>query len=181
MRNIGEYQKQIWKFVNELCHIYYRNSQPEDREDIRNEVTLRAEVNLHKVEDKAENEFLGWLHGIAKNVIRNWSRREGRIAKYSEGSLDDKNLTQQLVQNINSDASSPETQVLEEERTRIIQEAISELSLIHQQVIWLFYIRELSEKKITARLGISKGTVKSRLHHARKRLAEVLEPYILGN
>ena len=34
------------------CVTYtYRNSQPEDREDIRNEVTLRAEVNLHKREE----------------------------------------------------------------------------------------------------------------------------------
>ena len=42
------------RFGNSLmnCVTYtYRNSQPEDREDIRNEVTLRAEVNLHKREE----------------------------------------------------------------------------------------------------------------------------------
>ena len=179
-RDVGKYQAQIEKFVNELCRIYYKHSQPEDRADIRNEVALLAHQNRDRVEDRDETEFLAWLHEIAKNVIRNWSRREGRVAKRSFGSLDDEDFGESFAQRIESDAPSPEMLVLNQERIKMIRAAISQLSLIHQQVVWLFYIENLPEKKIAERLGIRKGTVKSRLHNARQRLAVLLEPYIVN-
>ena len=59
-RDIGKYQVQIEKFVNELCHTYYKHSQPEDRADIRNEVALIAYQKRDKVKDSDEAEFLAW-------------------------------------------------------------------------------------------------------------------------
>jgi len=178
-RDIGKYQAQIEKFVNELCNIYYKHSQPEDRADIRSEVSLIAHQKRDRVKDGDEAEFLGWLREIAKNVVRNWSRREGRTARRSSGSLDDEDVGEYLAQNVESSMPLPEAHVLSQERLQVIRTAISELPLIHQQVIWLFYVKELSEKKIAQRLGIRKGTVKSRLHNARRRLAALLEAYIM--
>ena len=179
-RDIGKYRAQIEKFVDELCNIYYKHSQPEDRADIRSEVALIAHQKRDKAKDGNEAEFLGWLREIAKNVVRNKSRREGRIARRSSGSLDDEDVGEHLAQNVESSMPLPEAYVLSQERLQVIRTAISELPLIHQQVIWLFYVKELSEKKIAQRLGIRKGTVKSRLHNARKRLAVLLEAYIMG-
>jgi RNA polymerase sigma factor (sigma-70 family) len=178
-RDIGKYQEQIRKIVNELCSIYYKHSQHEDRVDIRNEVALIAHQKRDSVKDRDEAEFLGWLHGITKNVVRNWSRRKGRIAKNSFGSLDDGDLNDHLAQNIESSALLPEEYALDQERFRVIRTAISKLPLIHQQVIWSFYVEEIPVKKIAQRLGIREGTVKSRLHNARKHLAELLEPYVM--
>jgi len=178
-RNIREYQAQIEKFVDELCYTYYRYSQPEDRADIRNEVALIAHQKSDKVKDSDEAAFLVWLREITKNVIRNWSRREGRIARSSVSSLDDEDVSGHFAENIKSSTPLPEACVLAQERFQVIRTAISELPPIHQQVIWYFYVEELPEKKIAQRLGIRKGTVKSRLHNARNRLAELLEPYIM--
>ncbi len=179
-RDIGKYQSQIEKFVNELCNTYYKHSQPEDRADIRSEVALIAHEKRSKVENKDETEFLAWLHEIAKNIIRNWSRRQGRIAKRSFGSLDDEDVGENFAQNIESDAPSPVTLLLNQEKIQVVRTAILQLPLIHQQVIWLFYIEELPENKIAKQLRIRKGTVKSRLHIARKRLATLLEPYLFN-
>lgn len=176
-RDIGNYVEQITQFVRDLCRIYYRHSQPEDRRDIANEVALIAHENLHKVVERTETEFLGWLHEIAKNVIWNWSRREGTVERTSAGSLDDEASNDNLIRDLPSTTQPPETVVLAQERLEAVRDAILELPLIHQQVVWLFYIEELSEKKIAKRLGIRKGTVKSRLHHARGQLAAQLEPY----
>ena len=177
-RDIGKYHTQITQFVDELCRVYYKHSQPEDRRDISNEVTLIAHQNREQVTDESETAFLAWLHGIAKNVVRNWSRREGTAARRSLGSLDDENFG---TERIPSDSPAPETELLFQERMAVVRDAISELPLIHQQVIWLFYIEELSVKKIAARLGIRKGTVKSRLYHAREQLATHLAPYFIEN
>ena len=176
-RDIGKYHSRIGRFVDELCHIYYKHSQPEDRTDISNEVALIAHQSRDKVKDRSEAEVLGWLHKIAENVIRNWSRREGRIAKHSLGSLNDETWDANPVHRMQSDSLAPDTLVLFQEKIERIRRAISELPVIYQQVIWLFYVEELREKNIAERLGIRKGTVKSRLHHARERLATRLEPY----
>ena len=177
-RDIGKYHTQIAQFVDELCRVYYRHSQPEDRRDISNEVALIAHQNREGVTDESEEAFLAWLHGIARNVVRNWSRREGTAARRTLGSLDDENFG---AERISSDSPAPETELLFQERMAVVRDAISELPLIHQQVVWLFYIEELSVKKIAARLGIRKGTVKSRLYHAREQLATHLTPYFLGD
>ena len=176
-RDIGNYVEQITQFVRDLCRIYYRHSQPEDRRDIANEVALIAHGNLHKVIERTETEFLGWLHEIAKNVIWNWSRRERTVERTSAGSLDDEASNDNPIRDLPLTTQAPESDVLAQERLETVRDAILDLPLIHQQVVWLFYIEELSEKKIAKRLGIRKGTVKSRLHHARGQLATRLEPY----
>jgi RNA polymerase sigma-70 factor (ECF subfamily) len=162
------------QFVDELCHVYYRHSQPEDRGDISSEVALIAHQNREGITDESETAFLAWLHEIARNVVRNWSRREGTAARRALGSLDDENFG---IDRIPSDPRAPEADLLVQERMMVVRDAISELPLIHQQVIWLFYIEELSVKKIAVRLGIRKGTVKSRLYHAREQLATYLAAY----
>ena len=173
-RDIGEYHPQITRFVDELCRVYYTHSQPEDRRDISNEVALIAHQNREQVADESETAFLAWLHEIAKNVVRNWSRREGTAARRSLGSLDDENFG---AERIPSDSPAPETDLLFQERMGVVRDAISELPLIHQQVVWLFYIEELSVKQIAVKLGVRAGTVKSRLYHAREQLATRLASY----
>ena len=173
-RDIGEYHTQIVQFVDQLCRAYYKHSQPEDRRDISSEIVLIAHQNREKITDESEEAFLGWLHQVAENVVRNWSRREGTAARRTLGSLDDENFG---TERIPSDSRAPETDLLFQERMTIVRAAISELPLIHQQVIWLFYIEELSVKKIAVRLGVRAGTVKSRLYHAREQLATRLTSY----
>ena len=173
-RDIGEYHPQITQFVDELCRVYYKHSQPEDRRDISSEVALIAHQNREQIADEFETAFLGWLHQIAKNVVRNWSRREGTAARRTLGSLDDEDFG---TERIPSDSPAPETDLLFQERMAVVRDAISELPLIHQQVIWLFYIEEFSVKEIAGKLGIRKGTVKSRLYHAREQLATRLASY----
>lgn len=173
-RDIGEYHPQITRFVDELCRVYYRHSQPEDRGDISSEVALIAHQSREKIADESEDAFLAWLHEIVRNVVRNWSRREGTAARRALGSLDDENFG---AERIPSDSRAPETELLFQERMAVVRDAISELPLIHQQVIWLFYIEELSVKQIATRLGVRTGTVKSRLYHAREQLATRLASY----
>lgn len=173
-RDIGEYHPQITRFVDELCRVYYRHSQPEDRRDISSEVALIAHQNREQGTGESEAAFLAWLHEVTRNVVRNWSRREGTAARRALGSLDDENFG---VERIPSDSRAPETDLLVQERMAVVRDAISELPLIYQQVVWLFYIEELSVKRIAGRLGIKKGTVKSRLYHAREQLATRLASY----
>jgi RNA polymerase sigma-70 factor (ECF subfamily) len=56
-----------------------------------------------------------------------------------------------------------------------IREAVAKLPEIQRAVILLFYYHDMPQEEIAKILGIPKGTVKSRLHVAIKRLKEELE------
>src|SRR3954447_3097748 len=56
-----------------------------------------------------------------------------------------------------------------------IREAVAKLPEIQRAVVLLFYYHDLPQEEIARILGIPKGTVKSRLHIAIKKLKEELE------
>ena len=51
---------------------------------------------------------------------------------------------------------------------------LEQLSLPHREVLTLFFLQDLNIEEIAAVLEIPSGTVKSRLHYAKKALAEIL-------
>ena len=63
--------------------------------------------------------------------------------------------------------------IVRDERDRL-QAGLAALSADHRVVIALFAIEGLSHKEIAELLGVPEGTIWSRLHLARKRLAEAL-------
>jgi RNA polymerase sigma-70 factor (ECF subfamily) len=61
-----------------------------------------------------------------------------------------------------------------------IQEAIDELPSYHRGVIIMREIEGMSYKEMAEAMKVSKGTIMSRLHHARQKLQRALAPYLEG-
>ncbi len=55
-----------------------------------------------------------------------------------------------------------------------IHYGLSRLSLLHREVLTLFFLQDLSLEEIAVVLEIPVGTVKSRLHHAKRAMRAVL-------
>jgi RNA polymerase sigma-70 factor (ECF subfamily) len=64
---------------------------------------------------------------------------------------------------------------LDRERSRQLRRALSRLSFEHRTVLALFSLEGLSHREVAETLGVPEGTVWSRLHLARKRLAAELD------
>jgi len=73
------------------------------------------------------------------------------------------------------DHNDPEEEVLKKERVNRIFELLFRLEEEEKSLILLKDIEGLSIKEIMQILGLPEGTVKSRLHRSREKLAKLLE------
>ena len=72
----------------------------------------------------------------------------------------------------------PLRRLLEEERARIVADAILSLTPLQREAVVLFEYHEMSLAEIAEISGSEIGTIKSRLHRARSRLRKMLEPWL---
>lgn len=73
-----------------------------------------------------------------------------------------------------ADASDPRQEVERDERNARFERAIAALPPKHRAVLALREIQGLSYEEIASHLGLARGTVMSRLFHARRQLAQKL-------
>jgi len=136
-----------------------------EAEDVVQEVFLHAFRSLKSF--KIEARFYSWLYTIAVNKIRSYVRREGRRVKTI--SLDADGAPNPPDQLENHQLRL--VLLSEEERAR---EVISRLKPIYRIVFVLRFIEGMSLNEMSTILHVPVGTVKARLHRARKQLISIL-------
>ncbi|MEM1329655.1 MAG: sigma-70 family RNA polymerase sigma factor [Planctomycetota bacterium] len=109
-----------------------------------------------------------WLFTIAANKARDLLRKKGRrqaveLSKPVGGNGSD---SPALVDLLSADLPGPGDGLEREERERLVQRAIDQLTPTLKEILLLAYFQRLSYAQIAEDLGIPLGTVKSRLHSA---------------
>jgi RNA polymerase sigma-70 factor (ECF subfamily) len=135
-----------------------------EAEDAAQEGFVKAYRALDRFRDGAP--LRPWLLTIIGNTARNRRRSARR-----RGGLELRVATDRTGV---TTAPSAEAVVLDAERRRELLAAVDGLSPDDRLVIGARYFLELSEAEIAAIAGVAPGTVKSRLHRARGRLASAL-------
>ncbi|MFC2077401.1 RNA polymerase sigma factor [Candidatus Bipolaricaulota bacterium] len=97
-----------------------------------------------------------WILGITRNLAFNLLRKEKRGDRLPEEKP-----------NMTDPAKSAETAVH-------VERALETLPDHHREVMHLVFYEEMNLREAAEILGIPEGTVKSRMHHARKALAKEL-------
>jgi RNA polymerase sigma-70 factor, ECF subfamily len=148
--------------------------------DLAWDVAQEAFVRVHKhlAEFKGDSAFSTWLFRITSHLSIDCVRKERRSQKddiddLREGELDHAGegiLSTSLGQD-------PRENALRKELAGKLQEALATLPVIHREVLVLREVEGLSYEELAARLGIQKGTVMSRLFHARKKMQAALAEY----
>jgi len=137
-----------------------------DAEEVAQEAFIRAYRSFHRLRDRER--FRGWLARIAWRLAldrwRSSSRRERREQIAAEPPP---------VQNVEELAASWEFQGR-------LQQAVDELPPKLRQVLILAAVEGYSIREVAGLLGLPDGTVKSRLHLARKAMIERLK-WIAGD
>ncbi|CAM1340400.1 RNA polymerase sigma factor [Tenacibaculum amylolyticum] len=133
--------------------------------DIAQESWITLIPKLETLEEPSK--FKSWAIQIVKRKAIDQLRKHKREHKHMD------NYAHDNKRKINEE--DMEALEVKEKRKETLKKAIAELSLAHQQVIRLFYVEERSLIEMSELLGISTGTVKSRLFHAREKLKKILK------
>jgi len=138
--------------------------------DVADDVAQEAFVRAWRSLDRFElgRPFGPWVCRIAANLAVNHvrsprAREEGLPEGHAETPSAD---------------PGPLGAVLDAEAKRVLDEAVAALSPEQRAVFVLRAVEEMSYEEIAGALGISPGTVMSRLFRARERLAKALSPYL---
>lgn len=142
----------------------------EDAEDVVQEALARSFFSLKSF--RGGSSLSTWLRRIVRNLAIDAKRRSKRRGGQSVDI--DERLEGSGTERLVSTGASPEMVLRQKEQRKRLMAELNELSEEHRQAIMLREFDGLSYDEIGRIMGVSIGTVMSRLFYARKRLQSVL-------
>lgn len=146
---VSRWQKRLWRYT---CNL---TGDTEAAWDITQESWLGIIRALSRLNDPAR--FRSWAYRIVTNKASDWIRRSKSAGQISLDEL-------------------PEPEREQKEDTGI-RELLDKLDMRKKVVLNLYYFEQLSVSEMSTALRIPAGTVKSRLHGARKELKELWQKH----
>lgn len=137
-----------------------------DAYDMAQEALIKLYRSIHSF--KAQSAFSSWVYRLTVNTCLDGLRKRRKAPVSLELALEN-GVTFEA-----GDDAAPEARALSLESAEDIQRAIDTLADGHKEVIILRDINGLTYEEVAYALGISVGTVKSRLNRGRQRLKELL-------
>lgn len=149
--------EQLYRAYADRVHAYaLRRTTAAAADDVVAEVFLVAWRKLHKVPD----EPLPWLLAVARRVVANRRRSEGRAAALHERLADP--------------AWQPRPAAVSADVDDRVRRALAGLGERDRELLLLIAWEGLRVNEAAKVLGVRAGTLAVRLHRARRRLARVL-------
>lgn len=153
---MNEFEQLIYEHYAALeRYVKYKISNKHDAEDIIQDVCLTATEKFASLRNASA--FKAWLIGIANHKCNDYYRRKAKDVEIS-------------------------LEVLSETALRTGRCGITEHSIVsdtldmlgdkEKQILYLYYIKDYSQEDIARWLSIPLGTVKSRLHYAKRKFKE---------
>ncbi|MFD4524513.1 RNA polymerase sigma factor [Streptomyces sp. NPDC058470] len=145
-----------------------------DAEDVVQQAFIKAYCSLGRFRDGAA--FKPWLLSIVANETRNTVRTAVR-----QRTLAGREAALVEAEPLIPDAADPLVAALEIERRAALLAALDRLSEDHRLVVTYRYLLEMDESETAQALGWPRGTVKSRLNRALRKLERLLPDFEPGN
>jgi RNA polymerase sigma-70 factor (ECF subfamily) len=154
------------------------------QEDVARDMTQDVFMKVYEHLDtfRDESDIATWIHRIALNHLMNYLKRERR---YSWFALMEENVADAFHSNRTasmaihqSDDPTPHTMLETSEREQILSEAVESLPPKYRVPFLLQRDEGMSQREIAAALDISVSAVEARIHRAKKKLIDKLEPWL---
>jgi RNA polymerase sigma-70 factor (ECF subfamily) len=132
--------------------------------DVLQEVWIKVFRGIGKL--KNPGSLRSWLYAITHGIAVDRIRRNASRERAEQVELED-------FQEANEPSFAGDD-------AEAIHQALSQIGLRHREVLVLHFMEDLSIAEIAEVVGCSEGTVKSRMHYAKRALKEILSGGIHG-
>lgn len=151
---------------------------PDDSMDVSQEVFIKVYRYLEKF--NFQSSFYTWLYRITVNKCIDYIRKQKRKREvdYDDGILRDDDVEGDESILPSRLGINPDKVYGRKELRAKMLEALETLSEKHRTILILREVEGLSYEEIADVLQISKGTVMSRLYHARRYFQEAVKEYV---
>lgn len=145
------------------------------------DVSQDAFVKVYKYLDhfKGDSSFYTWLYRITANICIDRIRKRGgsEHVEFDESVATD--VSEARIGALGSRlGTNPQKSALRRELAEKIQEALAQVPEKHRAILLLREIEGMSYEDLARTLEIPKGTVMSRLFHARTKVQKILSEYL---
>ncbi len=153
-----------------------------DKEEAR-DAAQEAFIKVHRYLDhfKGDASFYTWLYRITVNICIDVIRKKGSRGK-DQLEFDESIKVDLAEANIGALGSrlgtNPQKSALRAELARHITDAIAQLPEAHREILLLREVEGMSYEDLSRTFDIPKGTVMSRLFHARLKMQKILNEYL---
>lgn len=159
------YEKGVYNLAFRLV------SDREDAMDITQDVFLKAYQALPRF--RGDSRFSTWIYRVCVNASLDHLRKKQKQPAYSLDeplSFKESSVTREVV----DETESVEDAVENKSLGRAVLEVLKDVDPAHRAIILLSDVQGYSYQEISDILGLSMGTVKSRLHRARNMVRKLL-------
>jgi len=151
------YQLPLYVYVFELVH------DEQTSLDVVQETFIAAARHIGSLRD--DGKFGSWLFGIAhQKCIQRWRKQAREEMLRDEAAAAPAELE-----------NSPDELLIRQEQEAGFMKLVNELPLPQRSVLLLHFVEDFSLEEIAGITGAALGTVKSRLHYAKRALKKLLE------
>jgi RNA polymerase sigma-70 factor (ECF subfamily) len=154
---VTRYERQL------LYYLTHFTNDPWQSADALQDVWVTVFRGLKRL--RAPEAFRVWLYQVAHNRVMTLLRRRSFETEAKEALQDEQNVS----------ASMNEPEFVDAE---LVHQALAQIAPLHREVLVLRFLRDLSLEEIAQVMGVSVGTVKSRLHYAKQVIKRQLEEHI---
>ena len=134
----------------------FRFPNPELHDELVQDALARVIVNLNAGYFRGESSLKTYARNVAKYTCLEHLRHKRREAGTVPDSLGS-----------TAREADPENSLIRQEERRRNLRALAELPRECQELFYLVFVEELSYRQVAAHLGVSEGTIKSRVHRCR--------------
>lgn len=169
---VERYQEKVYS----ICYGKVKDEQ--DAMDVSQDVFVKVFRYLENFNQ--ESSFYTWLYRIAVNTSIDFLRKQSRHTKvdYDDTIKRDEDVEGNDLLMPSKLGVDPDKALGRKELREKMLEALNSLSDKHREILTLREVEGLAYKEMADMLDISKGTVMSRLYHARQYFQDALDEYL---
>ena len=173
---VSAFNQLVQKYRQPLFSIIYNmTGNREDATDIAQEVFIKAFQSIKRFRGQAS--FYTWLYRIAVNSSITFIKRVKKQRFINYETIDETLVSSEILEYFTAKTKTEKGALLKELQEKL-NEALQKLSPKHRIVVILHEVEGMSHKEIADITKTSEGTVRSRLHYAKKMLQAFLQEYI---